>query len=115
MEDIILIGGGQHCGVVMYNVEAQGRYRVIGVLDGDAAKKGMISHGVEILGDYSPAKLNAIQKQYKTNKFFIAFGAMKYRRSTFEYMISQGWEPVNIIHPNALISHHAKIVKDVFI
>ncbi len=39
MEDIIIIGGGQHCGVVMYNVEAQGRYRVIGVLDGDAAKK----------------------------------------------------------------------------
>ena len=108
MEDIILIGGGQHCGVVMYNVEAQGRYRVIGVLDGDAAKKGMISHGVEILGDYSPAKLNAIQKQYKTNKFFIAFGAMK-------YMISQGWEPVNIIHPNAVISPHAKIGKGVLI
>ena len=106
MEDIILIGGGQHCGVVMYNVEAQGRYRVIGVLDGDAAKKGMISHGVEILGDYSPAKLNAIQKQYKTNKFFIAFGAMKYRRSTFEYMI---------IHPNAVISPHAKIGKGVLI
>lgn len=115
MEDIILIGGGQHCGVVMYNVESQRRYHVIGVLDGDAAKKGTISHGVEILGDYSPAKLDAIQRQYKTNKFFIAFGAMKYRRNTFKYMINRGWEPVNIIHPNAVISPHAKIGKGVLI
>ena len=26
MEDIILIGGGQHCGVVLYNIEQQGSH-----------------------------------------------------------------------------------------
>lgn len=115
MEDIILIGGGQHCGVVLYNIEAQNKYRVIGVLDGDANKAGTISHGVEILGDYSPAMLDTIQRNYKTNKFFIAFGSMKYRKRTFEYMLHQGWEPVNIIHPDAVISHHAKLGKGILI
>ena len=31
MEKVLLIGSGQHCGVVLYNIEAQGSYEVVGI------------------------------------------------------------------------------------
>ena len=114
-EKIILIGSGQHCGVVLYNIAAQGNYVVVGVLDSDLSKKGKIVFGKTVLGDYSPETLQFIKETYDTNKFFIAFGAMKYRKKVFEYMVEQGWEAVNVIHPNAVVSRTAKIGKGVLI
>ena len=109
MEDIILIGGGQHCGVVLYNIEQQGKYRAIGVLDSAIEKKGTYAHGIEVLGDYSQQNLKRIQDEYRINRFFIAFGAMKYRKDVFLYMQRQGWQAVNIIHPDAVVSSHSKL------
>ena len=63
MEDIILIGGGQHCGVVLYNIEQQGKYRAIGVLDSAIEKKGTYAHGIEVLGDYSKQNLKRIKDE----------------------------------------------------
>ncbi|MBQ2818880.1 MAG: acetyltransferase [Clostridia bacterium] len=114
-EKLILIGGGQHCGVVLYNIEEQGKYDVIGVLDSDPSKKGQMTCGKPILGDYSSDSLKGLREMYGTNKFFIAFGAMKYRKKVFEYMLEQGWEAVNIIHPNAVVSPTAKIGTGVLI
>ena len=114
-ERIVLIGGGQHCGVVLYNIAAQGCYDAIGVLDEDASKIGTIVHGKKVLGTYAVDDLKRIQQEYQTNKFFISFGTMKYRKKTFEYMLDQGWEAVSIIHPDAVISPTAKIGKGVLI
>ncbi|MDE5872869.1 MAG: serine acetyltransferase, partial [Lachnospiraceae bacterium] len=50
-----------------------------------------------------------------TNKFFIAFGDMKKRKKLYEYYVSKGWEAVNIIHPDAVVSDEAKIGKGVLI
>ncbi len=115
MKDIILIGGGQHCGVVLYNVAAQGRYRVMGILDGAEDRWGKMAHGKPILGGYDKNNLERIKNEYQTNLFFISFGNMKFRKSMFEYMISQDWEAVNIIHPDAVVSANAKIGKGVLI
>lgn len=114
-EKIVLIGGGQHCGVVLYNIEEQGKYEVVGVLDSDLSKKGQTTCGKVVLGDYSSENLHFIKETYNTNKFFIAFGAMRYRKKVFEYMVEQGWEAVNVIHPNAVVSPTAKIGKGVLI
>ena len=114
-EKIVLIGGGQHCGVVLYNIEEQGKYEVVGIIDSDLSKKGKTTYGKMVLGDYSSENLQFIKEAYNTNKFFIAFGAMKYRKKVFEYMVEQGWEAVNVIHPNAVVSPTAKIGKGVLI
>ena len=114
-EKIVLIGGGQHCGVVLYNVEAQGLYDVVGALDADPKKIGTVSHGVPVFGTYDEETLSRVRDTYGTNRFFIAFGAMKYRKKVYEYMVSQGWEAVNIIHPDAVVSPHARIGKGVLI
>lgn len=111
----MLIGGGQHCGVVLYNIEEQKKYHVVGVLDADASKVGSLVHGKPVLGTYESESLKKIREEYGTNKFFIAFGNMKYRKSVFEHMIREGWEAVNVIHPNAVVSPSARIGKGVLI
>ena len=112
-EKIVLVGTGQHFHVVMYNLKMQGKYDVACALDCDLSKKGQFQEGIEIAGDYSD--LDSIEKQYGTNKFFISFGNMKYRKRVFQSFIEAGWEPVNIIHPDAVISSDAVIGKGVLI
>ncbi len=114
-ENIIIIGSGQHARVVLYNIAAQNKYEVVAFLDSDISKVGQEFQGIEIAGNYSENNLEAARKKYNTNKFFIGFGNMKYRRKVFQHMISNGWEAVNIIHPNAVISPQAKIGTGVLI
>lgn len=112
-EKIVLVGTGQHFNVVMYNLKEQDRYEVACALDADRNKIGKTVGGVEIAGDYSD--LSKIKEKYGTNKFFISFGNMKYRREVFNKFIDEGWEAVNIIHPDAVVSEQAKIGKGVLI
>lgn len=115
MQNIILIGGGQHCGVVLYNISEQKKYHAVGILDGDPGKIGTVSHGKPILGTYDKETLKKVRDTYETDLFFISFGAMKYRKKTFEYMVEQGWHAVNVIHPDAVVSPGAKIGSGVLI
>lgn len=113
MERIVLVGSGQHARVVLYNMREQGKYDVACFLDSDSSKTGTIYEGYEVAGTYED--LDKIEKKYHTKKFFIAFGAMKYRKRVFDYFVTHGWEPVNIFHPDAVISPDAKIGKGVLI
>ena len=114
-ERIVLIGAGQHCHVVLYNIREQNQFEVVGILDGNPNKVGSFVENVPIIGTYEKESLSVIRKKYAVNKFFISFGAMKYRKAVFEYMVAQGWIPVNIIHPNAVISSNAVIGRGVLI
>lgn len=115
-EKIILIGSGQHCNVVIYNVIEQNLYDIIGILDSDSDKTDNKVQGIPIIGNYNDVELlNSIKDKYNTNKFFISFGNMMYRKKCFEYFVDNGWESVNIIHPNAIISKDAKLGNGVLI
>lgn len=113
-EKIILIGAGQHANVVLYNIEEQNKYEVIGILDSDEKKIGTFYKNVRIIGSYENS-LDKIKEGYNTNKFFIGFGNMKYRKRVFEKMIGNGWEAVNIIHPNAIVSKDTKLGQGILI
>lgn len=114
-EKIVIIGAGQHARVVLYNVEEQNKYEVIGFLDSDDNRIGKIFEGKEILGNYQKENLKEFSKKIGTNKFFIGFGNMKYRKKVFDYFINNGWEAVNIIHPNAVVSKNARLGKGILI
>ncbi len=114
-ENIIIIGSGQHARVVLYNIAEQNKYNVVAFLDSDISKVGSEFQGIDIVGDYCEDNLELVRKRYNTNKFFIGFGNMEFRRKVFKHMINNGWEAVNIIHPNAVISQQAKIGKGVLI
>ena len=112
-EKVVLIGSGQHARVVMYNMREQNKYEVACFLDSDINKVGQEYEGFLIEGTYEDSEM--IREKYKTNKFFIAFGNMKYRKKVYEEFIKKGWEAVNIIHPDAVVSKDAKIGKGVLI
>ena len=114
-EKIIIIGAGQHARVVLYNIEEQDKYDVIGFLDSNDSRIGDFFEGKKILGNYQKEDLRKLSENIGTNKFFIGFGNMKYRKKVFEYFINKGWEAVNIIHPNAVISKKAKLGRGILI
>ena len=114
-EKIVIIGAGQHARVVLYNIEEQNKYEVIGYLDSDDNRIGDIFEGKKILGNYQKENLKEFSKKIGTNKFFIGFGNMKYRKKVFDYFINNGWEAVNIIHPNAVVSKNARLGKGILI
>lgn len=112
-ERVVLVGNGQHAKVVLYNLKAQGLYDVACFTTHDANLVGTIYEGYEIGG--TDNDLNMIKEKYHTNKFFIAFGDMKKRKSVYEHYVQNGWEAVNIIHPNAVVSEDAKLGKGILI
>ena len=114
-EKIVIIGAGQHARVVLYNIEEQNKYEVIGFLDSDDNRIGNIFEEKKILGNYQKENLREFSKKIGTNKFFIGFGNMKYRKKVFEHFINNEWEAVNIIHPDAVVSKNARLGKGILI
>lgn len=112
-EKIFLLGSGQHARVVYYNAVEQGKYEIVGILD-RSEKVGVFFQGIPIIGTEDFPLSKAIGT-YGTNKFFIGFGDMSRRKGVFEKMIEGGWEAVNIIHPNAVVSKDAKLGKGILI
>lgn len=115
MENIVLIGAGQHCEVVLYNIAMQDLFHPVAVLDADVEKWGTTIHSVPVVGTYDKKTLDELSAVYQTKNFIISFGAMKYRKSVYNQMLEFGWNPVNVIHPSAVVSPWAKIGKGVLI
>jgi sugar O-acyltransferase (sialic acid O-acetyltransferase NeuD family) len=115
MEKIIIVGCGQHANVVLYNIKSQGKYEVLGFFESNPNKVGSELHRLTVLECYKERDLKGLIDKYRTNKFFIGFGNMKYRKLVYEEFVSAGWEAVNIYHPNAVISDESKIGKGVLI
>lgn len=115
MENVILVGCGQHANVVLYNIKCQGKYEAIGFFDADPGKLNRYYYSLPVLECYKNKDLNGLREKYQTNKFFIGFGNMMYRKKVFEEFVEAGWEAINVYHPHAVISDSAKIGKGVLI
>ena len=117
MEKIILIGAGQQCGVVLYNVKEQNKYSVACIAEIDKEKVGTKVGGVTVepFENFSVEAMRVLEQKYNTKKFFISFGNMKYRKKVFEFLIDNGWQTVNIIHPDAVVSSSAKLGQGILI
>ena len=117
MEKLILIGAGQHCRVVLYNIKAQGRYSVVCIAEVDKAKAGTMVEGVlvEPFENFNEQSMRILEHKYGTNKFFISFGNMKYRKNVFNFLVGHGWVAVNVIHPDAVVSPTASLGQGVLV
>lgn len=112
-EKIVIVGCGQHAHVVIYNLKMQDKYEVACLVDSNVTNIGKNVYGYSVVGTYE--NLDEIKEVYKTNKFFIGFGNMKYRKLVYDKFIADGWEAVNIIHPDAVISSDAILGKGILI
>lgn len=111
-EKIVLIGAGQHCNVVMYNIMVQNKYDTACIIDVDKKIWGTNINGTFVESGYSDFNreyLFFLKDKYNTNKFFICIGAMKLRKPLFDFFYCNGWESVNIIHPDAVVSPYARL------
>ena len=114
---VILIGSGQHCNVVLYNLKEQNIYDVACIAEIDISKCGKNVDGIPIehFTNFSKDAMDRLEKKYNTNMFFISFGSMKYRKPVYDFLITNGWKSVNIIHPNAVVSPSAHLGNGILI
>ncbi len=103
--------------MVLYNIKAQGIYQVACIVDENETRWGNQIDDiiVEPYKNFDKDILVSLKEKYGTNKFFIGFGAMKLRKKVFEFFREQGWEAVNIIHPDAVVSPSAKLGSGILI
>lgn len=118
MKDIFIVGSGQQANVVIYNALKQNKYHICGLLDIVDEKWGGVNNNVEIIEgykDFDVGCLDRITSRYGTRSFFIGIGNMKLRKKLYTFFVENGWEAVNIFHPNSVISENAQIGKGVLV
>lgn len=106
---LLLVGAGQHAGVVIYNAMAQGVYDLLGIVDRQPELLGQHRHGLPVIAQYSEDHLRSLRVQYPHAKFHLAFGHPLARQLAFDAFCKAGFVPASIIHPHALIAPEASI------
>lgn len=107
MEEIVLIGGGGHCKACIDVIEAEGKFRIAGIVD-MPEKVGKKISGYEIFA--SDDDLPRLVKEY--NNFLITIGHIKdpaKRIVKYEYLKGLGATFPVIASPSAYISRHATL------
>jgi sugar O-acyltransferase (sialic acid O-acetyltransferase NeuD family) len=104
---IILIGGGGHCKAVVDVVEAENKFRILGILD-VIEKKGAFVLGYEVVG--TDEDIDAWQA--RGAGFHVSLGHIKDpvpRMLLFDKLISKGAFLPVICSPRAYVSRHASV------
>jgi sugar O-acyltransferase (sialic acid O-acetyltransferase NeuD family) len=106
---IILIGCGEHARMVIDNIEQQDKYELFGLVTNNDDELGKKIYGYDVL-----CKDEELENLLKSNPdivgYFLGIGNMKVRCMMYKRLDSI-IEPVNIIHPTAIVSKHATIGK----
>ena len=105
--EIILIGGGGHCKSVIDVIEAENKYKIVGIID-MPEKLGEKILGYKIIGNDDDTPKFAKEIQY----FFITVGHLKspaLRIKLFELVKKAGGQFPVIFSPNAYVSKYSKI------
>lgn len=108
-EKIIVIGCGEHAGMTIDNIEEQGRYDIFGLTTHvrEELQKKVLGYSVVCLDEEIE---NLLTKNPDITGYILGVGNMtaRYRLYTrFDAILPA----VNVIHPAAIISKHAKIGK----
>jgi len=103
---LIILGAGDHAKVVIATLEAQARYKVIGLLDDDESKNETTWYGHQVLGGND--QLACLREQGVT-KAVVAIGDNVGRAELAQLAVTKGFEFATVIHPTAVILKGAVI------
>ncbi len=106
---IVVIGGGGHAKVVIDSLQMAAVHEIVGILD-ETGPLGEVL-GVPVLG--SDNLLSEMRSNHGVIGFVPAVGDNILRRRLFDAAVSAGLEPVNAIHPTAVISRYATLGRGV--
>ena len=107
MKPILLIGGGGHCRSCIDVIEAEGKYKITGIVNQPGGNCEPVL-GYEVLGD--DEDLPELLKKY--HNALITVGQVKsadLRVNLFSTLKEMGAQLPVIISPNAYVSKHAEI------
>jgi UDP-perosamine 4-acetyltransferase len=106
---VIGLGGGGHAKVILEILQLCGDFELVGLLDSNPEMKGCEIFGVSVLGnDTLLPKLVADGITH----FFVGVGTIGNstpRRRLYEMATGLGLQPVNAIHPRAVVSPSVKL------
>ncbi len=106
-EKLILVGGGGHCQAAIEVIEAEGKFKIAGIVDQKERLNQKVLGYTIFASDEDLAKL-AEEYQY----FLITLGQIKSadkRKEKFQFLQAKGVQFPTILSPYAVISKHAKI------
>jgi len=105
MKDLVIIGAGGHARAVAWLVEEINQERdswnLIGFIDEDATRKGLVMNGYPILGSFEHLN-GAITKAYAV----CAVANPQLKKKLIGKGLQAGYKFVNLIHPNVRMSKH---------
>lgn len=101
---VVGVGAGGHARVVIEALRAMGGFEVVGLLDARPELWGTNALGVPVLG--GDDRLPALREQGVLYAFngVGSVGRTAARRQVYEMLRRQGFEPVPVIHPSAILS-----------
>lgn len=102
-DKLIIIGAGPHAKVITDILQQSGQYEIVGLIDG-LDKEGFL--GLKVIGDDNCLKMLF---QQGVSKAFIAIGSNRIRKRLFEIAQGIGFEIINAISKNAIISPYVKL------
>lgn len=106
-EKILLLGCGEHARMVIDNIEDEGRYEIFGLTTNSTEELGQKIAGYDVI-----CMDEEIDRVFSENPditgYFLGVGNMRARKMLYE-KLDATYKAVNIIHPAATISKHAKI------
>lgn len=96
LRQVIVYGAGGHAKTVLAIIEAEGKYRVAGVLDDDGARYGTEFYGHRVLGGWE--ELDGL-KALGISRAVVAIGDNGRRTRRAHALQEAGFELVSAIHP----------------
>ncbi len=107
---VVIVGGGGHARCILAALEAQGVYRIAGVLDGHKSVGTPIYSACKVLGDWSPASIQALQADGVTHAI-VAIGDNSTRERIAAELLAawQGLQFAVCVHPSATVSPSAQL------
>lgn len=111
-KDVILYGAGGHSKVLIATIEAEGIYKIKGLLDDNPLKHGQINYGYSILG--GGERLEYLKKS-GVQQAIIAIGDNPIRKRIYLLLKESGFAFINAIHPSAVVLRGLKISEGVLI
>ena len=110
VQPIVIVGAGGHAKVIIELIQAQGCYRVVGLIDADPTPRTVL--GVQVIGaDRDLVRLRGSG----INKAFVALGDNRRRVAIGRELENMGFEMINAISRAAVISPSAQLGQGVAI
>ncbi len=85
--------------------EGRPKFNLVGFLDDDKTKAGLIRNGIPVLGDLDSQSSNF----FKENKFICCIGNPKIKKKIVEKVIARGGDFTSGIHPTVILSDYYSV------